>query len=295
MAIQTPRRGNSPNVALASGELYPNGVDISQANPDIQATVRPGGWLFKPTPGYPSVRIGTHKIDLSHPQGQSIHFTPLRLAEDPTPSHQTASGPPVMVDAAKASQTTDLADVPGSEYLDDEGKLPGYLAAQNRGPYMSDSEGWVHPGDVPRHGGNTPRDMGDRDVSHLASRAFYDRLAKNPNLVLREEWRHDPVITTLWAVVVVGGAAMLFGNIEKAFRGRNRPRGVAATVGAAPAAAAAGTGSTVADATEAANKSLTAAGEAVSTAVSAAGDAVEAAGDAVEKTGEAAAEAADGE
>lgn len=293
MAIQTYRgRGfSSPNVSLASGEMYPNGVDVSPANPDVQRTVRPGGWMFKPSPGYPTIRVGVHKLDMAHPQGQSIHFTPVRLAEDVQPAHDTRSGPPVMVDAANASKTADIADLPGSEYLDGEGRLPAYMAEQNRGPYLMDSQGHVTAGDVPRHGGNTALDMGDRDPERFLTRRFYDRLLVNPNAVLKENFRDDPVITSIWAILVVGAGGLLVGNIERAFQGRNRGRGVAAAATSVPAAAASGTGATVADVAGAANESLTAAGSAVQAAVSAAGDAVEAAGEAVEATTEAVASA----
>lgn len=287
MAIQTKRgRGitAAPNVAFASGEIYPNGVDMSPANPDLQATVRPGGWLFRPSPGYAGVRVGNHKIDLAHPQGNGIHFTPQRFAEN-----LTAPGVPGMID--KGNDHADVADLPGSEYLDGQGRLPAYLAESNAGPYLADSSG-PRVGDVQRHGGNVPRDLGARDsvTRDVTTRAFYDRLAMNPNVVLRQEWQKDPVVTTVWAVIVVGGLSMLAHNIERSLRGRGRGRGVAA-VAAVPAAATAGTGAAVADSAKVANTALTEAGSAVQTAVSAAGDAVQAAGEAVDKTTTAAADA----
>lgn len=241
MALRTVVR-TSPNVALASGELYPNGVDVSPANPDIQATVRPLGWLFHQSAGYPTVRVGTHKIDIAHPSGQSIHFTPVRLAENLQPRDQGASGPPAMIDMTNGGDTADIADLPGSEYLDGEGKLPAWAGNQNRGPYLADGTGAPVSDGTPRYGGNVARDMGDRDPERFVTKAFYDRLLVNPNVVLRDNFQQDPVITSIWAIFVVGGIGLLAGNIERAFRSRaGRGRGVAASAGAAPAAAAEGT------------------------------------------------------
>lgn len=279
MPIRTPRRA-LVNVALASGELYPNGVDISPPNADIQATVRPSGWLFRPSPGYPTVRPGPHKIDLAHPQGNSIHFTPLRTAENLSPG----SGMPAMVDVANASKTVDLADMAGSEYLDDEGKLPAYLAAGNAGPYLADSSGAPVSDGMIRHGGNVGRDMGDREPERFLTVAWYDRFFRNPNMVLRDELQKDPVVTTIWAIVVVGGLGMLAGNLERAFRG-HRGRGVAATTGAVPAVAAEATTTTAKDATVTVIK-------AAEQSVKASETVVKEAEKAVEKTAEAVKEAA---
>lgn len=281
-------RFSTPNVAIPSGDLFPNGVDISPANPDIQATVRPVGWMFRPSAGFSTVSPGKHQLDTGHPHGSGIHFTPLRFAEDMTKQF-AAGGPPAMVDPVKAGDHVDINDIPGSEFLDGEGKLPAWMVAQNRGMYLTDGTDGAAPGAVPMHGGNTLRDMGDRTAFRPVTRAFYG-LTQNPAGVLKKEWAESPIIAVAWGGALLGAIYLLGSNIEREFRGR-RGRGVAASAGAAPAAAAAGTGASVADTGEAANKALTAAGDAVSTAVSAAGDAVEAAGDAVAKTTDAAADA----
>jgi hypothetical protein len=192
------------------------------------------------------------------------------------------------VNPATASDIADIADLPGSEYLDDEGKLPGYLASQNRGPYLADDPTRSPTGQA-ASGGTTLRDMGDRNPLRPLTRGFYG-LAQNPVGMLRAEWQDSPGIAVLWAAGLLGVVYMLTNNVERSFRSR-RGRGLAATVGAAPAAAAAGTGKSVGDTAEAANAALTNAGKAVETAVSAAGDAVQAAGDAVEKTADATADA----
>lgn len=281
MAIRTPRRV-ATNVAIAQGEIRPNGVDISPANPDIQATVRPLGWMFRPSAGYPTVRTGPHRIDAAHPQGNSIHFTPLLLAEDLS-KQGAATGPPAMVDVAKAGETADLANVPGSEYLDGEGKLPGYLAAGNYGPYLADSSGAPTSDGTIRHGGNVGRDMGDRDPERFLTVAWYDRLFRNPNMVLREDFRTDPVVTTIWAIVVVGGIGMLAGNLERAFKGRGGGRGVAATAGATPAVAASATTETAKDATVTVIKAAEESVKASETVVKEAEKAVEKTADVVTK------------
>lgn len=276
-------RNRTPNVAVPSGDLYPDGVDVHAPNAALQATVRPIGWLFRPSAGYQTVRQGNHKIDLAHPQGSSVHFTPLRFAEDLNPAHSVNGGPPAMVDTVKGGDTIDLADLPGSEYLDGEGKMPGALAASNYGPYIGDGGGPAPTGDIQRHGGNVRRDMGDRDPSRPNTQAFYDRLAVNPVTMLRVEWQKSPIVAVLWGGALVAAGSLLVGNIERSFRG-NRGRGVAATAGAAPAAAAQGTGRTADTAAEAASSAV----EAVSTAAEAT---VEAAGDAAEKVGDAVADA----
>jgi hypothetical protein len=277
-------RNRTPNVAIASGDLYPDGVDVHAANPALQATVRPLGWLFRPSPGYPTVRQGNHKIDLAHPQGNSLHFTPLRFAEDLNPAHAVGGGPPALVDTVKGGDMIDLADLPGSEYLDGEGKMPGALAASNYGPYIGDGGGPAPTGDVQRHGGNVRRDMGDREAHRPNTQAFYDRLALNPVAMLRVEWQKNPLVAVLWGGALVAVGSLLVGNIERSFQGRNRGRGVAATAGAAPAAAAEGTGRTV-------NTSAKAASSAVEAVAEAAEKTVEAAGDATEKVTEAVADA----
>lgn len=272
------------NVAIPSGDLYPDGVDVHSANPILQATVRPMGWLFRGSPGYPTVRQGNHKIDLSHPQGNSIHFTPLRFAEDVIPAHSVAGGPPAMIDTVKGPDVLDLADLPGSEYLDTEGKMPGALAAANYGPYIGDGGASAPVGDVQRHGGNVRRDMGDREAHRPNTQAFYDRLAVNPVTMLRVEWQKNPLVAVLWGGALVAVGSLLVGNVERSFRGRSRGRGVAATAGAAPAAAAEGTGRSANAAAEAASSAV----EAVATAAE---KTVEAAGEAVEEVTEAVADA----
>lgn len=267
-------------MSIASGELYPNGVDISPPSPDIQATVRPLGWLFQPSAGYPSVRVGAHAIDSADPQGNSIHFTPVKLAEDIRPSRSTASGVPAMVDVAKGGDTADLANLPGSEYLDGSGNMPSALAEANHGPYLADSSGASVSDGTPRYGGNVARNMGDRGADQVLTRAFYDRLLMNPNVVLREEWKASPVVTVVWAIAVIGAAGLVVGNIERAFRG-SRGRGVAGTAAAAPAASAAAAAGTVTAVTkpvvQTAEESVKAAEDTVKAAEKAAADAAAAA------------------
>lgn len=287
MALRTPRAHRSPNVAISSGDVYPNGVDISPANPDIQATVRPFGWLFRPSAGYETVRVGAHRLDIAHPHGQGIDFTPLRLAEDITKGGQ--SGPPMMVDPATSSRHADVADIPGSEYLDDEGKVPGWMAAENRGMYLADAGGVPDGGASLHHGNRVLRDMGDRDPLRPLTRAAHGYLV-NPAGAFREDWRENPLMAVGAAAAIVGVLYMVASNFERSYRSR-RGRSVAGAAGAVPAATVDTAGATVSDTARAANTALTSAGEAVETAVSAAGDAVEAAGKAVEKTGDAAADA----
>jgi hypothetical protein len=121
--LQTRR----PNVAVPSGAVYPNGIEYDPADPVIQSTVRPEGTVFRSSPGYPSIRPGRFRYQASH-HGQGIHFTPQRFAED-----FGERGLPLMVDKTKAADFTDVADLPGSERLDDSGALTASDGAANQG------------------------------------------------------------------------------------------------------------------------------------------------------------------
>src|SRR4051794_3629937 len=191
------RRGSSPNVSLASGDLFPNGVGLNPANPDVQATVRPFGWLFRPSAGFNSVAVGAHRLDIGHPHGQGIDFSPVRLAEDLSRDPRGPEGPPLLVEPGKPGtypgDRVDLADVPGSEYLDGEGRLPADLADENRGMYLADREGGPPPGSGRLHEGlRSVPDMGDRDPFRPLTREAAGYL-HNPVGMFRSEWHDDPV------------------------------------------------------------------------------------------------------
>jgi hypothetical protein len=273
------------NVAIPSGDLYPNGLTIIPPNGEIQSTVRPPGWLFRKSAGYASIRPGKSSFqDGEH--GLGIHFVPQRYAED-VGSYTDMHGYPLLVDKEKAAHLTDLADLPGSDRLDDDGTITPYEAGANKGVMLSDGKQAPVGGRDIRESEKTIKDMGDRTIGRPYSRAtaFGDSVLHNPVGMFRQEWHDSPVKAVAVASGVVGIIYLVASNLEREFRSRG---GGVGAVGSAPVAAA---GATVASATHTANQAATAAGEAAKAAASAAGDAAEAAGKAAEGVTDAVADA----
>lgn len=281
---------NTPNVAVPSGALYPNGVEFDPPDPSVQATTRPEGAIFRSSPGYSSIRPGRFRLAPGHPHGPGIHFTPQRFAEDV--GELGPGGYPLMVDKARAADFADVADLPGSERLDDNGAISASDAAQNRGVKLSEGTDSPTGGADVRESEKTIPDMGDRSPGRPFTRSFWNATLHNPINVFQDEYRSNPVMAIGLAGVFVGLAYALGTEFERAWTRRSSGRGAVGAAGTAPAAAVESTGASVKEATSVVNDSVTAAGDAVETAVSAAGDAVEAAGTAAEKATKAAADAA---
>jgi hypothetical protein len=275
------------NVAVPSGDLYPNGLPVIPARPDVQATVRPVGWFFRPSLGFQTVRPGAHRLQPAH-HGGGIHFTPHRFAED-IGQYAGPGGLPLMVDKATAVHHADIADLPGSDRLDDEGKLTADAVHANEGPYMAEGTDAPRAGDIPHESIRTLADMGDRLPGRPITRAFHGYL-RNPADAFREDYAANPLVAVAVAGGIVGIGYVLVRDFERQYRSR-RGRGVAAGAAAAPAAAVAASGGTVAEAAKVANEAATAAGDAAAAAASAAGDVAEAAGDAAAAVTDAAADA----
>lgn len=286
--VGNDRQRGGGNVAIPSGDIYPDGIPLVAANPDVQATVRPAGWMFRKSAGFETVRPGRTRFqDGFH--GLGIHFTPMRYAED-LGEYQSGSLP-LLVDKDKSYDHADIADLPGSDRLDDTGSLPARDAATNAGPKLSEGNTFPTGSANVRESEGLPRDMGDRDPSRPMTRDFYNNALKNPIGLFRSEYQKDPLKSVAVAGAIVGIVYMVTRDFERAYR-RRRGSSVVGSVGAVPAAATETAGATVADAAEVANKAATEAGKAASEAASAAGDVAKAAGDAVEKTTEAVADAA---
>lgn len=286
------RRG--PNVAIAQGDLYPNGVYTIPPNPDIQGTVRPEGSFFRKSPGYETIRPGRHKFQRAY-HGMGIHFTPQRFAEDVGAFNSL----PLLVDEETAVMHADIAELPGSERLDDQGKL---TADGSGGVFMGETSKTAVTGGSDLHRGNrTLSDMGDREPGRPLTRAFHSGLM-NPVGAFRSEYQENPVVAVGVAGAIVGAIYFLTRELETSFRSRRRAAaasggitGAAAPVAAAPAAVADTAGGTVRESAEVANRAATAAGEAASDAASAAGDVAKAAGEAVEEVADAVGDAVTGD
>lgn len=280
------RRG--PNVAVPSGSIYPDGIQPVAVNPAIQSTVRPGGHKFRSSPGYESVRPGKNGYQDGY-HGLGIHFVPQRFGED-VGQYASPGGLPRMVDP-KASKTVDLADLPGSDRLDDAGKLTAEMVNANEGVKLVGDTNFPTGGADIRESEKTLPDMGDRAATRPFTRAFWDSAFGNPVKLFSSEYHESPTAAIIMAGVGIGLAYMVGSEIEREWKKRRRP-GVVGTVATAPAATAAASGETVREATGAVNDAVTAAGKAAAEATSAAGDAAEAAGTAVDRAAEAVADAA---
>lgn len=285
------------NVAIPSGDIYPNGIPLKTANPDVQATVRPEGSFFRQSVGYASIRPGRHRYQDNN-TGLGIHFTPHRFAEDIGEFNSL----PLLVDSETAASHADIAELPGSERLDDAGKLTASDGNAGGGVKLAEGTRAAPVGSDELHAGNrTARDMGDREPGRPYTREFYG-LLRNPADAFQVKYSENPVVAIGIAGAIVGAVYFLTREFETAYRSRSRTAataggvtGAAAPVAAAPAAAADTAGSAVRESAEVVNEAATAAADAVEKTVSAAGDAVEAAGEAVEKTTDAVADAATGD
>jgi hypothetical protein len=285
------------NVAIPQGDIYPNGLRLVPADPNIQATVRPEGSFFQKSAGYESIRPGRNRYQKAY-HGMGIHFTPMRFAEDVGEFDSL----PLLVDAKTAAMHADIAELPGSERLDDEGALTAEDVNANEGVKMAETSTAAPAGDEVMHRGNrTVADMGDREPGRPLTRDYYGML-RNPVGVFRDEYSENPLMAVGVAGLIVGGIYYVARELERNMRSRSQVAAagggvtaVAAPVAAAPAAAADTAGGAVRDATAVVNEAATAAGQAAETAASAAGDAAEAAGKAVEQVTDAAADAATGD
>lgn len=286
MALQSYRsvqEGSFARQRLSSGDLFPDGVGLNPANATVQATVRPEGWLFASSTGYPTVRVGKTKISLAHPHGRGIHFSPVIFAEDVgnDPAGPT-QGPPLLVDPSTASKFADVENLPNSSDLDHAGR--GELGSF----YLADDQGGARVSNSPHGALGTVSDMGDRSPGRPLTRAFHG--LSDPLKLFNDEYRQNPLAAVALAGAAVGVAYMIGREFDRAYTAR-RGRGVAAGTAAVPAAGVATAGASVHEATRVANTAVTAAGQAADTAVSAAGDAVEAAGKAAETVADATADA----
>jgi len=252
------------NVAIPQGDIWPNGLQLDAPDSAVQSTAHIQGTFFKSSPGIPSIRIGKHRIQKTY-HGLGHHFTPLRFAED-----FGTKGLPTLVSEKEASYG-DVADLPGSGRLDDEGKTTApedrfYLAEHGDMPTGTESVQERH---------NPTLDLdGVRTEAGRITRGFL----RNPVDFLSGEYKKTPVKAIVMATGIVLAVNLLAGNVEREYKRRKRRSGA---VGAAGGAAAAGTAGAAGDAGAGAGNVAGELGEGIGDAIKAVTDTVEDAGKAI--------------
>jgi hypothetical protein len=270
------------SVAIPSGAVYPDGLAVTQADPIIQASVRPEGSYFGKSEGYETIRPGRSRFQ--HNKGKGIHFTATRAAENLS----MPSSLPVMVDITTAPDHVDVADIPGSAELG-----PGGVSDEANRILLAESTDMASTGGNVRHAGTkTLPDMGDREAHRPLSQIFHG--FADPVDMFRAQYAKNPTVAVGAAAVLVGAAYMIARDFERTYRSRRSAAasGGGVTAAAAPvgggAAAAVDTSGNV---VEKAADTVVAAGEAVADGAAAV---VETAGSTVEKVTESAADAVTG-
>lgn len=245
------------NAAIPSGDLYPNGVPRTLPNPAVQATTHVPGSYFQKSPGFETIRPGRHRLQKGF-HGHGINFTPQRFAED-----VGVDDLPLMVDEDTASKHADIAELPGSERLDDEGKT---TAQEDRVYLAQHGEIDVATGTVEQRHRHTMDLDGIRDESVRWSSG----LLRNPVDFISDEYAKTPVKAVIIASGIVAFVYVVSRDFERSYRRRKRRAGIAA----APAAAVETTGTTVAKVVEVPAKVVETVSDAVKDVVTDTTDAV---------------------
>lgn len=271
------------SVAIPSGAVYPDGLDITTPDPTVQSSVRPEGTYFRRSVGYATIRPGRTRFQDN--KGRGIHFTPRRFAENVDNPQRL----PLMVDATTAADHADIADIPGSENLTMDGQIHPASQASGQTVLMSEPADGP-PSSTGKHMGlKTLPDMGDREPHRPLSQIFHG--LSHPVELFKGEYSKDPLIALGGAALITAIAWSIGRDFERSYRTRERSAssgggisGTAAPVAAAPAAVVDTAGNTVEKAAETAV-------EAVETVAEAAGNVVETAAETVENVTEQAANA----
>jgi hypothetical protein len=264
--------------------VYPDGLDLTTADPVIQSSVRPEGSYFHHSVGYATIRPGRTKFQ--HVHGHGIHFTPARFAEN----LERPNTLPLMVNSTTAPDHADIADLPGSENLTMDGEIHPADAATGGSILMSEpSRGAPAAGNVRHAGLKSLPDMGDREPHRPLTQLFHG--LAHPGQLFKNEYAKDPLIAIGAAGLITAIAWSIGRDFERSYRSRERSAssgggvsGTAAPVAAAPAAAIDTSGDAVETVAETAV-------EAVETVADATGAVVETAASAVEAVTETVADA----
>lgn len=270
-------------MAIPSGTVYPDGLDLTTPNPTIQASVRPEGAYFRRSVGYASIRPGRTRFQ--HCKGGGIHFTPRRFAENVDDPNTL----PLMVNSTVADDHADVANLPGSENLTMDGHINPADAATGGGVLMSEPADMPPSSQLRQQARQSLPDMGDREAHRPLSQIFHG--LAHPVQMFKGEYAKDPLIALAGAGLITAIAWSIGRDFERSYRSRERAAssgggvsGAAAPVAAAPAAVVETTGEVVEQAVDTAV-------EAVETVAEAAGEVVETAAETVEKVTDQAANA----
>lgn len=221
--------GTSKSVAIPSGSVYPNGIGVTRPDGAVQSTAHIPGSFFQKSPGLASMRPGRHRLQKGY-SGHGIHFTPQRFAED-----MGAEGLPLMVDPATAGKHADIAELPGSERLDDDGAATReedrvLLAESDDLPTATQSVEARHAHSM------------DLDGVRTETRRWSQGLLRNPVDFLSSEYRRTPVKAVAIAGLIVTAVNLVSREFERSYNRRKRSAGIAA----APVAATETVGTTAA-------------------------------------------------
>lgn len=253
--------GCDNNVAIPQGTVYPNGVQPGTADRFVQSTLHVPGSLFRSSPGFHTVRPGRHRLQAAY-KGHGIWFTPHRFAEDVGQGNS-----PLMVEA-DAYHHADVAELPGSERLDDEGKT----TAQKDRMYVAQDDNMpaaTHDSSVAENHRHTIDLDGVRTIPGEVTR--YGRgLLLNPVSFLSGEYKRTPVKAIVLAGAIVTAVYVVSRDLERSYNRRKRRAGLAA----APAAAVETTGTTAAKVIETPAKVVEEVAEAVTEGAEAVADGI---------------------
>lgn len=262
------------NVSIPSGAIYPDGLDLTTADPTIQASVRPEGSYFKRSAGYATIRPGRTRFQ--HNKGQGIHFTPKRFAEDVEQPNRL----PLMVDSTVAADHADIADLPGSDQLSFDGQLQPQAAADGGSVLMSEPANKPGSTLMVHEGTKTLPDMGDREPHRPLTQIFHG--LAHPVQLFKGEYSKDPLIAIGGAALITAIAWSVGRDFERSYRSRERTAssgggvsGTTAPVAAAPSAAVDTSGNVVEKATDTAGAVVETVTEGAVTAVETVGEVVE--------------------
>lgn len=216
------------HIAIPQGDIYPMGVARVEPDPSVQSTVHVGGSFFQESPGFETIRPGRHRIQKGY-RGFGIHFTPHRFAED-----IGQAGLPLVVDS-DAVDAADIAELPGSERLDDEGKA---TREEDRILLAETGDAKVASGTVEERHAHTV----DLDGVRTESRRWTTGLLRNPVDFLSDEFERTPIKAVLIAGGIVSAVYVISRDFERSYGRRKRRAGLAA----APAATVETAGTTTA-------------------------------------------------
>lgn len=268
------------NSAIPSGAVYPDGLDLTTADPVIQASVRPEGSYFRRSVGYATIRPGKNRFQNN--KGTGIHFTPQRFAENVDDSHTL----PLMVDSTVADDHADIADLPGSENLTMDGRINPASSATMLMSEPADKP----PSSTGKHVGlRTLPDMGDREAHRPLSQIFHG--LAHPVEMFKGEYAKDPLIALAGAGLITAIAWSVGRDFERSYRSRERTASSGGGISGAAAPVAAGPAAVVETAGEVVEEAASTAVEAVETVADAAGEVVTTAAETVGKVTEQAADA----